>query len=85
MIGAAPNNDKLNGKLCGVWESVEHSKSPDIHHQFAEQTQQAMRYRKQLVAIDAFEITAQEFLIKADRDSTLPCRLSLPPIILPRN
>ena len=40
---------------------VEHSKSPDIHHQFAEQTQQAMRYRKQLVAIDAFEITAQEF------------------------
>lgn len=40
---------------------VEHSKSPDIHHQFAEQTQQAMRYRKQLVAIDAFEMTAQEF------------------------
>ena len=40
---------------------VEHSKSPDIHHQFAGQTQQAMRYRKQLVAIDDFEMTAQEF------------------------
>ena len=40
---------------------VEHSKSPDIHHQFAEQTQQAMTYRKQLVAIDAFAMTAQKF------------------------
>ena len=40
---------------------VEHSKSPDIHHQFAEQTQQTMRYQKQLVAVDGFEMAAQEF------------------------
>tara|TARA_S200000501_G_scaffold379012_1_gene446324 strand:+ start:597 stop:1427 length:831 start_codon:yes stop_codon:yes gene_type:complete len=40
---------------------VEHSKSPDIHQQFAEQTQQAMCYEKKLVPVDAFDSAAQSF------------------------
>lgn len=40
---------------------IEHSKSPDIHHRFAEQTKQVMTYQKRLINIDAFEVSAQEF------------------------
>lgn len=40
---------------------INHSKSPAIHRQFAEQTGQDLHYAKQLVAEDAFVKTAQAF------------------------
>lgn len=41
---------------------IKHSKSPDIHMAFAEQTQQLLRYNKQLVELDQFSSSAFEFL-----------------------
>ena len=40
---------------------IAHSKSPDIHRQFAEQTGQDLSYSKQLVAEDGFEAAANAF------------------------
>ena len=40
---------------------IAHSKSPDIHRQFAEQTGQDLSYSKQLVADDGFESAADAF------------------------
>ena len=40
---------------------IEHSKSPEIHRQFAEQTQQALVYEKQLVPEDGFEAADDAF------------------------
>lgn len=41
---------------------IKHSKSPEIHMAFAEQTQQLLRYSKQLVELDQFSLSASEFL-----------------------
>ncbi|MES2822034.1 MAG: shikimate dehydrogenase [Pseudomonadota bacterium] len=40
---------------------INHSKSPHIHRQFAEQTGQDMQYSKHLVSENAFASSAQEF------------------------
>lgn len=40
---------------------IAHSKSPEIHQQFALETKQDMLYEKQCVAEDAFHQTAQQF------------------------
>jgi len=52
---------KLKARYAVFGNPVEHSKSPDIHQQFAEQTQQAMCYEKKLVPVDAFDTAAQAF------------------------
>ena len=40
---------------------IEHSKSPEIHRQFAEQTQQTLAYEKQLVPENGFDQAADTF------------------------
>ncbi len=56
---------------------IEHSKSPMIHTAFAEQTQQAMEYKKQLVAIDGFKQAARDFFAAGGRglNITVPFKL----------
>lgn len=41
---------------------IHHSKSPKIHMAFAEETQQLLRYTKQLVELDQFSLSASSFL-----------------------
>lgn len=41
---------------------IAHSKSPDIHQAFAEQTKQLLRYSKQLVELEQFSLSASKFL-----------------------
>ena len=46
---------------------INHSKSPSIHRMFAEQTGQDLHYTKQLVEVDKFAQTADEFFAQGGR------------------
>lgn len=46
---------------------INHSKSPSIHRMFAEQTGQDLHYTKQLVDVDKFAQTADEFFAQGGR------------------
>jgi shikimate dehydrogenase len=56
---------------------INHSKSPHIHRQFAEQTGQDMHYTKQLVNEGEFENAAQEFFAQGGKgiNITVPFKL----------
>lgn len=51
----------MTDKYAVFGNPIAHSKSPDIHRQFAEQTGQDLSYSKQLVADDGFESAADAF------------------------
>ena len=51
----------MTDKYAVFGNPIAHSKSPDIHRQFAEQTGQDLSYGKQLVADDGFEAAADAF------------------------
>jgi shikimate dehydrogenase len=57
---------------------INHSKSPNIHRQFAEQTGQDMHYNKQLVNEGEFESAAQEFFAQGGKglNITVPFKLN---------
>ncbi|MFC3114600.1 shikimate dehydrogenase [Cellvibrio fontiphilus] len=57
---------------------INHSKSPVIHRQFAEQTGQDMHYNKQLVNEGEFELAAQEFFTQGGKglNITVPFKLN---------
>lgn len=57
---------------------INHSKSPVIHRQFAEQTGQDMHYNKQLVNEGEFETAAQDFFAQGGRglNITVPFKLN---------
>lgn len=57
---------------------INHSKSPAIHRQFAEQTGQDMHYTKQLVNEGEFELAAQAFFAQGGRglNITVPFKLN---------
>lgn len=62
-----PNTEQMNAsnnklaRYAVFGNPIEHSKSPEIHTEFARQTQQAMRYDKQLVPVGEFARAATEF------------------------
>ena len=51
----------MTDKYAVFGNPIAHSRSPDIHRQFAMQTGQDISYSKQLVAKDGFEAAANEF------------------------
>ena len=56
---------------------IEHSKSPEIHRRFAEQTQQSMQYKKQLVDLDKFSQAVEQFFLADGKglNITVPFKL----------
>lgn len=56
---------------------INHSKSPAIHRQFAEQTAQDLHYGKQLVALDQFVESARTFFAQGGKglNITVPFKL----------
>lgn len=57
-----------------IGNPIEHSKSPQVHAEFAKQTHQSLTYTKILSPIDAFEATVTEFKKKGGKglNVTLP-------------
>lgn len=57
---------------------INHSKSPNIHRQFAEQTGQDMHYNKQLVGEGEFATAAQQFFVQGGKglNITAPFKLN---------
>lgn len=56
---------------------INHSKSPVIHRQFAEQSGQDLHYAKQLVAVDEFVKAAQDFFAQGGKglNVTVPFKI----------
>lgn len=48
-------------RYCVFGNPIEHSKSPEIHQAFAQQTEQKLEYTRELVELDAFAQTAEKF------------------------
>lgn len=60
-----------------IGNPVEHSKSPQVHALFAQQTGQAMRYERLLAPIDGFAKTVGDFIAHGGRGAnvTVPFKL----------
>ena len=54
-------NDKSPSRYAVFGNPVEHSQSPVIHQQFAQQLQQTISYQKQLIELGKFEASARAF------------------------
>lgn len=57
---------------------IAHSKSPQIHSQFAEQTAQQLDYSKQLVEIDQFAAAANAFFQTGDKGEGRGLNITVP-------
>lgn len=60
-----------------IGNPIAHSKSPQIHMQFAQQTGQAMHYERLLAPLDDFVATVRDFFARGGRGAnvTLPFKL----------
>lgn len=67
----------MTDRYAVIGNPIAHSKSPQIHAMFAEQTGQDMRYESLLAPIDAFEKTVEAFASHGGRGAnvTLPFKL----------
>lgn len=60
-------NAQTTDRYAVFGNPIVHSRSPEIHTAFAEQTRQCMTYTKQLVEIDQFGCAADEFFAAGGR------------------
>lgn len=60
-----------------IGNPIEHSKSPQVHALFAQQTRQAMRYERLLAPVDCFADSVHEFIAQGGRGAnvTVPFKL----------
>ena len=52
----------LNDRYVVIGNPIAHSKSPQIHARFAEQTSQSIQYERLLAPLDAFDQTVKSFI-----------------------
>ena len=64
----------MSDRYAVAGNPVEHSRSPAIHHQFAQQTGQAVDYGRLLCPLDAFKATLQAFADSGARG----CNITVP-------
>ncbi len=67
----------LNDRYVVIGNPIAHSKSPQIHARFAEQTSQSLQYDRLLAPLDAFDQTVKSFIAAGGRGAnvTVPFKL----------
>ena len=67
----------LNDRYVVIGNPIAHSKSPQIHARFAEQTSQSLQYERLLAPLDAFDQTVKSFITSGGRGAnvTVPFKL----------
>ena len=67
----------LNDRYVVIGNPIAHSKSPQIHARFAEQTSQSIQYERLLAPLDAFDQTVKSFVATGGRGAnvTVPFKL----------
>lgn len=56
---------------CVMGNPIEHSRSPDIHHTFATESQQLINYQKKLVALDGFSNAVNTFVEEGGKGANI--------------
>jgi len=69
--------ESVSDRYAVIGNPIEHSKSPQVHALFAQQTRQAMRYERLLAPVDHFADSVHEFIAQGGRGAnvTVPFKL----------
>lgn len=69
--------ESVPDRYAVIGNPIEHSKSPQVHALFAQQTGQAMQYERLLAPIDSFAESVHEFIAQGGRGAnvTVPFKL----------
>jgi len=69
--------ESVTDRYVVIGNPIEHSKSPQVHALFAQQTAQAMRYERLLAPVDRFAESVHEFIAQGGRGAnvTVPFKL----------
>ena len=67
----------VNDRYVVIGNPIAHSKSPQIHARFAEQTSQSIEYERLLAPLDTFDQTVKSFIVSGGRGAnvTVPFKL----------
>ena len=68
----------MRARYCVIGNPIAHSKSPDIHAYFAEQTGQQLQYERCLAPLDGFDPTVRQLVLDGygGANVTLPFKLA---------